>query len=106
MGAFEVFHRYMGTGLIMIWYLICLIFLYLKEERKQMRVMILYLPLLVLLLFFNPLFYYFYDRFMGGETSFRVLWLLPVTVTLAATAADLVRRAEGRRAFRCPTWRL
>lgn len=97
MGAFEVFHRYMGTGLIMIWYLICLIFLYLKEERKQIRVMILYLPLLVLLLFFNPLFYYFYDRFMGGETSFRVLWLLPVSITIAYSVIKLLIMFEGKK---------
>ena len=96
MGAFEVFQRYTGTGLIMIWYLICLAYLYLKEERKQVRVLFLYLPLLILFLFFNPLFYWIYDRFIGGETSFRMLWLLPVSITIAYCVIRVLQNLKGK----------
>lgn len=95
MGALEVFHRYMGTGLILIWYLICLVFLYLKEERKPVRVLLLYLPLSVLFLFFNPLFFGLYDRFIGGETSFRILWLLPVSITIAYCVIKILQNLKG-----------
>lgn len=83
MSTFATFQKYMGTGLILIWYFVMLAYLLWKEKRKNVRILFLYLPLLVLLLFFNPIFSSLYDRFMDGATYFRMLWLLPVSCTLA-----------------------
>ena len=46
----------MGTGLIVGWFLIALIYLLLKEKRKHIRILFVYVPIILLLLFFNPLF--------------------------------------------------
>ena len=53
MDALKLFQEYMGTGLIMIWFLISLLYLWLTEKRKHIRVMFLYVPLLLLFVFFN-----------------------------------------------------
>lgn len=52
MEALKLFQEYMGTGLIMIWFLISLLYLWLTEKRKHIRVMFLYVPLVLLFVFF------------------------------------------------------
>ena len=51
-----LFREYMGTGLIVIWYLVSLVYLFVKEKRKPFRILFLYVPVILLLLYFNPLF--------------------------------------------------
>ena len=97
MGAFQVFHQYMGSGLILIWYLCAVLFLAWKEQRRQVRVLFVYFPLLTLALFFNPLFYKLYDRFMGGETIFRILWLLPVSITISYGVIRICGMLTGKK---------
>ena len=97
MGAFATFHKYMGTGLILIWYFAMVIYLFGKEKRKNIRILFLYLPMLVLFFFFNPFFYRLYDYFIDGATYFRMLWLLPVSSTLAFGFIHMLHVQQGRR---------
>lgn len=78
----ETFHKFMGTGLIVIWYLAAVIFLFLKEKRRPVRVMFLYVPVVILVIFFNPVFAKLFEKFLGMEIYFRMLWMLPMTPTL------------------------
>lgn len=96
MEAFMTFQRYMGTGLILIWYLAALIYLYLKEKRKPFRIMFLYVPVLTLLLFFNPIFSGLFQKFLGETIYFRMIWLLPISVTLAYTMVSLLGELKGK----------
>lgn len=95
--AVMLFREYMGTGLILIWFLISLVYLFLKEERKQIRVLFVYVPLIILILFFNPLAAALMNRFLGDEITYRVLWLLPVTVVIAYTCVSIYGRLAGRK---------
>ena len=85
----NLFWEYMGTGLIMILYLISLIYLWVKEQRKYVRILFVTVPVILLLLFFNPLFAGLLYRLAGDEIYYRILWLLPITVTIAFAAAML-----------------
>lgn len=51
MDALKLFQEYMGTGLIVLWFLVSLLYLWLTEKRKYIRVMFLYVPLVLLLVF-------------------------------------------------------
>ncbi len=95
--AIVLFREYMGTGLIVMWFLVSLVYLFLKEEKKQIRVLFLYVPLVLLLLFFNPLFGFLMSRYMGDDISYRILWLLPVTVVIAYTCVSVYGRLAGRK---------
>ncbi len=92
----SLFQDYMGTGLVMIWYLISLVYLLLREEDRTRRCLLVYTPLLVLLVFFNPLVMALMDRFGDAEIYYRILWLLPVSVTLAYTVIRVGEMAEGK----------
>ncbi len=102
--VFYLFREYMGTGLIVIWYLIALIYLWVREKRKEIRVLFLYMPVFLLLLYFNPLFARLVYRMAEGEIYYRILWLLPVTAVIAyacvrAGGQIAARRASGESLF-------
>lgn len=93
----NLFREYMGTGLIVILFLVSLIYLWVKEKRRDIRILFIYVPVILLLLFFNPLFAGLVYRFAGEEIYYRILWLLPITVTIAFAAATLYGQLSGRQ---------
>lgn len=95
--AMELFREYMGTGLIIILFLISLIYLWVQEKRKYIRILFIYTPVILLCLFFNPLFTWLVYSIAGEEIYYRMLWLLPVTVTLAFAAVTLYGQLSGKR---------
>lgn len=90
------FREYIGRGFIIAVYLCALVYLFVTEKRKERRILFVYMPLTVLIIFFNPLT----ARFFAGSTDeniyFRILWLLPVTVTLADFFTEIFLRFKGR----------
>lgn len=95
--AIILFREYMGTGLIMIWFLVCLVYLFVKEEKKQIRILFLYVPVVLLLIFFNPLFGTLMDNYLGDEIYYRILWILPVTVVIAYTGVRIYAGLAGKK---------
>lgn len=91
-----LFDEYMGTGLIMILYLISLIYLWVKEKRKYVKILFVCVPVILLCLFFNPLFARALYKLAEGEIYYRILWLLPVTVTVAFAAVTLYGRLPDK----------
>ena len=41
--AVVIFQKYMGTGLIVIWFLAALAFLYFTEKQKERRIFFIYI---------------------------------------------------------------
>ncbi|MDE7224854.1 MAG: hypothetical protein K2O34_13890 [Acetatifactor sp.] len=95
----ELFRSYMGTGLVMGWYLLTLVYLWLTEKDRRKRVMLLYMPLAVLLLYFNPLFARLVYGAVGDEIYYRILWLLPVTIVIAYGVTSLYGRLKGKKKY-------
>ena len=91
-----LFQEYMGTGLIVGWYLIALLYLWFTEKDRRIRVLFLYMPLLLLFLYFNPIFARLICGATGDEIYYRILWLLPITVVIAYAAVSVYgRRSAG-----------
>lgn len=99
MEALKLFQKYMGTGLIIIWFLVSLLYLWLTEKRKHIRVMLLYVPLLLLLIFFNPLVARVVSNMADGEIYYRILWLLPVTPVTAFGTVSFCGQLAGRKKY-------
>ena len=95
MEALKLFQEYMGTGLIMIWFLVSLLYLWVTEKRKHIRILFVYVPLVLLLVFFNPLVAKIISGLADGEIYYRILWLLPVTPVVAFTAVSLRGKLRG-----------
>lgn len=91
-----LFREYMGTGLIVILFLASVVYLLVKEKRKHIRIVFLYVPVILLLIFFNPLFARLVYSVMDDEIYYRILWLLPITVVTAYAAVRVCEQAKGR----------
>lgn len=92
-----LFREYMGTGLIIGWYLLCLVFLWLKEKDIKKRILFAYMPAIMLVLYFNPVFAKVIYAAVGDEIYYRLLWLLPITVTIAYSVTVLYGQIKGRK---------
>lgn len=95
----RLFQNYMGVGLIMGWYLLALVYLWFTEKDRRRRIMLLYVPLTVLVLYFNPLFARLMYGVLGDEIYYRILWLLPVTVVIAYAVVSLYGQLIGRKRY-------
>lgn len=95
--AIVLFREYMGTGLIVMWFLVSLVYLFLKEEKKPIRILFLYVPVILLMLFFNPLFGTIMNSYLGDEIYYRILWLLPLTVVIAYACVRIYASLAGKR---------
>lgn len=93
----QLFQNYMGTGLIVVWFLVCLVYLFLEEKDKGRRILFLYVPVILFLLFFNPLFMQVVYGFIGAEIYYRILWLMPITIVIAYTIVSLMQRLAGAK---------
>ncbi len=99
--AVQLFRNYMGTGLIVILFLLAVVYLLVCEKRKHVRIIFVYMPVTLLLLYFNPLFARLLFEMLGNEIYYRLLWLLPMTPVLAYACVCIcgkVKESRGRGA--------
>lgn len=97
--AVELFRNFMGTGMIVIWFLLAVIYLFVNEKRKYVRILFVYMPVTLLLFYFNPLFAKLMFELLGDEIYYRLLWLLPITPVIAYTCVCIcvkVRESRGK----------
>lgn len=93
----ETFQKYGGNGLIVSWFLVAWFYLLLKEKKKQNRIIFVYMPACILLLFFNPLFYRIFVDITEDAIYFRFLWILPISVVIAYSVISLVNGLKGKK---------
>lgn len=84
----------MGNGLLVILFLMAAMYLFFREKRKYLRVLFIYMPVIMLALYFNPWFFGLFEKMVGSEIYFRLLWLLPITWVLAYTAVLFYQRLK------------
>lgn len=91
------YEKYVGTGMLAILFFAAVIYLFITEKNKTTRLIFLYVPSLLLILFFNPLFGKVVLKFTGGEIYWRILWLIPMAPVLAYTAVKIVLSVTGKK---------
>lgn len=91
-----LYQEYAGTGFILGLYCISVFYLFFTEKKKNIRIYFLYVPLVILILFFNPLFAGIVYSFTGNEIYYRILWLIPVSVTCALAAVRVIFGQKGK----------
>lgn len=96
----ELFRSYMGTGLIVAWFLIAVVYLLVSEKRKSIRIFFVYTPVILLLIYFNPLFAQIVYGVAGNEIYYRILWLLPITPVIAYACVSVYGRLKEHRGGR------
>lgn len=88
----DIWKAYAGTGSLLVLFLLSLFYIWKKEERKDIRGLMVWGSLLIAAGFSCPLFRKIFVRLLDSETYYRVLWILPMGVSIAYAGMLLLRR--------------
>lgn len=94
----ETFQKYSGSGLMISWFIAAVVFLWFREKDKNNRILFIYAPVIMLMLFFNPLFYKVFSGLTEEAIYFRFLWLLPITIVIGYAAVKICSLFQGWKA--------
>lgn len=95
----NLFIKYAGHGLILGWFLFSVVYLLLTEKNKRNRIVFVYLPIVVLFLYFNPLWANLIYIFLDDEVYYRMLWLVPIGAVIAYAGTKLYEKMQGRKKY-------
>ncbi len=87
-----VFRNYCGTGIYPLLFLAALVYLFFAEKDRKIRLVLVESSLVTAVLFFLPLSKTVMNALGEGETYYRILWLLPMTVVIAYAGIRLIGR--------------
>ncbi len=91
----DTLRGYRGESLYLTWYLLAVFYLFFAEKDKHKRLLLLYVPLTVLLLFvFPPAAHVVIHTVMDNEIFYRQLWLLPCAATVCYAVCHAVMNAK------------
>ena len=104
MESWVILKNYGGTGFLLLLYVIALGYLLIREKNKYVRSIFVYAPMLLIFGFLFPVSRKLYVAVLNeGNTYYRVLWLLPVSITLAYTGCSVIYRL-GKRFEKYARW--
>ena len=86
-----------GKGIVIL-YIISLFIIFIKGTEKQKELSI-YLPVIMLILVFNPILTTIYIRLVTSSTYWRLFWLIPIefTIVIAITIIyDIITKKQTR----------
>lgn len=84
-----LFANYIGNGFAAVLFAVSFVYLLFVEKDRVKRIILLYTSFLAMLLFFCPLLAQNYFRYLGAETYYRFLWLVPMTAVIAYAGVRL-----------------
>lgn len=87
-----VFRAYCGSGFYPFLFLAAFFYLLVTEKDKKIRMVLLDASAVITVLFFLPFFKTIMNLLGEGETYYRILWLLPMTVVIAYAGVRLIGR--------------
>ncbi len=95
MESFVIFKLYTGLRWLFALTLLFWIYLLIRERNKTVRMLFVYAPALIVLLFLFPLSRkFFVAAGLDGETYYRVLWTIPMGMIASYGACRLFARCR------------
>lgn len=88
----EIIKAYAGTGSMLVLYVLSLFYIWMKEENKVIRHLMLWGSVLVTAVFAFPPFRKVFIHFLDTETYYRILWILPMGVVIAYVGVRIIEK--------------
>lgn len=85
-----------GEGMILTLFLLAVVWLWITEKRKEIKIIFVYMPVSVLAVFLFPLTAKIMDVVLGEEIYYRLLWLWPIVPTIAYAIVQLWRAVKEK----------
>ena len=94
----NIYKNYGGSSMMTLLVIAAVIYLWVTEEKKEIRQLFVYLTAGLAALFFFPLFAYAAMHFfLDSQVYYRLLWLIPMGMIAAYAAAKAVSQIETKR---------
>ncbi len=91
-----LYQGYIGTGMIAILFLCAIFYMLIVEKDRNVKIVLVYMPIVILVLYFNPLFAKVIYALAGEEIYYRILWLLPVIPVIAGACVRLILQVKEK----------
>ena len=90
--------NYTGLKLLFVLSLIAWFYLFFREKNKNLRVVLVFMPFIVALLFVCPLTYIIFDK-VGLDTDiyYRIIWMIPLGVLTVYSMVKLCNKSIRTR---------
>jgi len=86
-----IYKNYGGGSVLTLIALAAVLYLWVAEDRKEIKALFVYVTAAVMALFFFPLFSYAaVHYFLDAQVYYRLLWLVPMGMIVAYAAARMV----------------
>lgn len=92
----NTFLQYKGTGAYIVLYLLALLYLFLKEEKKEKRMFFLYFQILLWFVVLSPFFNKLVGKIFEESTYWRVYWIIPLGVTMAYVGVEVIINSNSK----------
>jgi hypothetical protein len=89
----QALEEYIGTGAYMTLFLLSLIYIYKKVEKKEIRNFILF-SVIIFILILNPIFCKVILKFIGSGVYWRMFWVLPMGIVIAYVGTDIILKSK------------
>ena len=82
--------NYAGTGFLLIIYALSYVYLFIAEKDDRKRTFFIWIPAALWLAFMLPPVRWLFIKLIdSGDTYYRIIWLIPISATIAHAAAKL-----------------
>ncbi|MBQ6888816.1 MAG: hypothetical protein IJN54_15045 [Lachnospiraceae bacterium] len=89
----QFYENYIGDGYSFYVYVASLVFLIFTEKKKQIKTILIIAPVIMLACFSFPPFKMLFDVIgLDSETYYRILWLIPMGITIAYAGVKLFEK--------------
>ncbi len=93
-----IYQNYGGGSTMTVIVAAAILYLWVAEDKKEIKVLFVHLTAGILALFFCPLFAWAAMKFfLDSQVYYRLLWLVPMGMTVAYALARAVSKIETRR---------
>ncbi len=93
-----IYKNYGGSSMLTLLVMAAVLYLWVTEERGEVRALFVYLTAGIIALFFFPFFAWAAMHiFLDSQVYYRLLWLIPMGMIVSYAAARAVSQIETRR---------
>lgn len=94
----SIYKNYGGNSMMPILVIAAVVYLWITEEKKEIKLLFVYLVSAIVALFFFPLFSYVAIHFfLDQQVYYRLLWLVPMGMIVAYTIVKVISQIELKR---------
>lgn len=94
----DIYKNYIGNSMMAVLLMAAVLYLWVTEEKKEIKILFVYLTAAVGALFFFPVFAYIAMHvFLDKQVYYRIIWLLPMGMIVSYTFVKVVTQIERKR---------